>query len=529
MILLLLFIIFILILLLINEQKKSRNLSKTNTELSKYQGILDIDAEIAQRQASIKQQEDDALLTAKKIIAEAETELKSAREKKLEIISQAKDKATEIAEQSGTQFKYSQGEAEKIICQAKEQAKSIAGEAYTIKENADKYTSIVTAMLNKIDGYGNRYIIPGRTLLDDIADEYGYDNIAKDYKSAQMQISLMVETRTAADCDYVEPNRKKTAVDFVIDAFNGKVAVIISKIKKDNYGKLRQEMLDAFTLVNHNGNAFRNARIKRTYLDEWLNALRLGTLLYEMKERDKEEQRAIKEKMREEERARREIEKALRDAAKEESMLQKAMEKVKAQYDAASEEQKAKYEEQLKALEEKVKETEERKKRAQSMAEQTRRGHIYIISNIGSFGDGVYKIGMTRRIDPLDRVRELGDASVPFSFDVHAMIWSEDAPSLENAMHKHFALERINKINARKEFFRTTIANIRDEIEALGVNNIKWTMQSEAREYQESVALEKQFADAPEARDAWLVANTRNYDNTKVAALVGTEDETEDE
>ena len=108
MILLLLFIIFILILLLINEQKKSRNLSKTNTELSKYQGILDIDAEIAQRQASIKQQEDDALLTAKKIIAEAETELKSAREKKLEIISQAKDKANEIAEQSGTQFKYSQ-------------------------------------------------------------------------------------------------------------------------------------------------------------------------------------------------------------------------------------------------------------------------------------------------------------------------------------------------------------------------------------------------------------------------------------
>lgn len=87
------------------------------------------------------------------------------------------------------------------------------------------------------------------------------------------------------------------------------------------------------------------------------------------------------------------------------------------------------------------------------MAQQTRRGHVYIISNIGSFGESVFKIGMTRRLEPLDRVRKLGDASVPFLFDVHVMIFSEDAPMLERELHKRFAAHQVNRLNARKEFF----------------------------------------------------------------------------
>ncbi len=88
------------------------------------------------------------------------------------------------------------------------------------------------------------------------------------------------------------------------------------------------------------------------------------------------------------------------------------------------------------------------------MAQQTRSGHVYIISNIGSFGEDVYKIGMTRRLEPLDRVRELGDASVPFSFDVHAMIYSDDAPSLENHLHKVFNENRSIKLTHEKSFQR---------------------------------------------------------------------------
>ncbi len=122
------------------------------------------------------------------------------------------------------------------------------------------------------------------------------------------------------------------------------------------------------------------------------------------------------------------------------------------------------------------------------MAQQTKRGHVYIISNIGSFGENVFKIGMTRRLEPLDRVRELGDASVPFSFDVHAMIYSEDAPALERELHRQFTEYQVNQINPRKEFFKVPLAKVREAIEEEDVE-VHWTMAAEAWEYRESEAL----------------------------------------
>jgi DNA repair exonuclease SbcCD ATPase subunit len=210
-----------------------------------------------------------------------------------------------------------------------------------------------------------------------------------------------------------------------------------------------------------------------------------------------------KEQIREEEKARREIEKSLRDAEKEEETLQKAMDKVKAQMEQANEERRAKYEAQIAELEQKWKNAEERNQRALSMAQQTKSGHVYIISNIGSFGENVCKIGMTRRLDPLDRVRELGDASVPFAFDVHAMIWSNDAPALETTLHKKFALGQLNKVNYRKEFFRVSLQDIQEELEKSELE-IKWTMTAEAREYRESLAIEEALKDNPEAQKTWL-------------------------
>lgn len=99
------------------------------------------------------------------------------------------------------------------------------------------------------------------------------------------------------------------------------------------------------------------------------------------------------------------------------------------------------------------------------MAQQTKSSYVYIISNFGSFGDGVFKIGMTRRLEPLDRVRELGDASVPFTFDVHALIYSEDAPALEAELHRHFNEHRLNLVNNRKEFFRVDLDELKAKLE----------------------------------------------------------------
>ena len=123
------------------------------------------------------------------------------------------------------------------------------------------------------------------------------------------------------------------------------------------------------------------------------------------------------------------------------------------------------------------------------MAQQTRRGHVYIISNVGSFGDGIYKIGMTRRLEPLDRVKELGDASVPFPFDVHAMIESTDAPLLESALHDEFSLHRVNRVNKRKEFFHAPLAEIRRLVEARKID-AHWTMLADAAEYRETLVLQ---------------------------------------
>ena len=134
------------------------------------------------------------------------------------------------------------------------------------------------------------------------------------------------------------------------------------------------------------------------------------------------------------------------------------------------------------------------------MAQQTRMGHIYVISNEGSFGEGILKIGMTRRLDPMDRVKELGDASVPFEFDVHAMIRSDDAPSLEKELHHHFHEQRLNKVNNRKEFFRVPLQTVRQALEGKQLE-VSFTMMAEAREYRETKAIENM---PPEERAKYL-------------------------
>lgn len=151
-----------------------------------------------------------------------------------------------------------------------------------------------------------------------------------------------------------------------------------------------------------------------------------------------------------------------------------------AQVAAASEAQRAEFEAKLASLQEQLRQAEEKNQRALSMVQQTRTGHVYVISNIGSFGGDMFKIGMTRRLEPTDRVRELGDASVPFEFDVHA-IFSEDAPTLEKQLHRNFLRQQVNKVNPRKEFFRLAIADIKQELEVLGVQT-QWSMAAQARE-----------------------------------------------
>jgi hypothetical protein len=290
-------------------------------------------------------------------------------------------------------------------------------------------------------------------------------------------------------------------------------------VKHDNAGTLEQEIRDAFTLVNSNGKAFREARITEEYMASRLDELKWAAIAQQLKLEERDEQRRIKEQIREEEKARKEYERAMKEAAKEEEIIRKAMEKAQLQITQATAEQKEKYEKQLQELTQKLKEAEERNQRAISMAQQTRRGHVYVISNIGSFGEHVYKIGMTRRLEPLDRVRELGDSSVPFEFDVHAMIFNEDAPALESHLHKHFLMMQMNKVNHRKEFFKVDLAHIREEIEKFGLA-VKWTMTAEAREYHETLAIEKAIKENPVKKEDWIEKQLKLEPTTNITESV---------
>jgi len=393
-------------------------------------------------------------------------------------------------------------EAVRITDQAHKRAEEIAGDAYNALRNVDELKRTATAMRNIIDGYGDSYLVPARSLLDELAEDFGHTEAGERLRMAREASKAMIKSGQAASCDYAEANRRAIAINFVIDAYNGKVDSVLSRTKQDNYGKLEQEIRDAFTLVNAHGEAFRNARITETYLTSRLEELKWATIAMEIKDREKEEQRAIKERIREEERARKEFERAIKEAEREEEVVKKAIEKARKEIEAADGEKRAMYEAKLADLTQRLKDAEEKNQRALSMAQRTRMGNVYVISNVGSFGENIYKIGMTRRLEPLDRVRELGDASVPFEFDVHAMIPSQDAPKLEHDLHQRFLRSQVNKVNPRKEFFRLSIADIKATVEAMDIE-AKWTMSAEAADYRETLALEKRLAEDAEAAKTW--------------------------
>lgn len=455
----------------------------------------------------------DTTKTEAKRVAEVLDRLKgqAARLKKWQGIADADEHAARLVRDAETRFKEALESAERIRVTAQQHADALIlaaqNESSSLTADAQKTLKVtertLRALQNQIEGYGDQYLIPPHSLLDELANDFSHKQAGVELKRARDLTRLMIQNGTAGCCSYVEANRRSTAVNFVVDAFNGKVDSILSRVKSDNAGTLRQEIQDAFALVNVNGSAFRDASITEEFLAARLAELKWAAIAQQLKLDEREEQRRIKEQIRDEEKARKEYERAIREAAKEEDLIRRALEKAQSQLDHATAQQRANYERQIEELNQRLTDAESRNQRALSMAQQTKRGHVYVISNVGSFGEHVYKIGLTRRLEPLDRVKELGDSSVPFEFDVHALLFSEDAPALEHQLHKHFVTMQVNKVNYRKEFFRVDLAHIRDEIEALGLT-AQWTMTAQAREYRETLAIEKTIQEDPARREAWI-------------------------
>ena len=205
-----------------------------------------------------------------------------------------------------------------------------------------------------------------------------------------------------------------------------------------------------------------------------------------------QKQELEREKEREEREAQREYERAIKKALKDEEKAQEALEQKKREIaEAQTQEKIQKLQEQIQGLEKALVEARELRERAMSMAQQTKIGYVYVISNIGSFGKDVYKIGMTRRLDPMERVLELSNASVPFPFDVHTFIYSEDAPALEADLHRRFDAKKVNSINYRKEYFHVTLDEIKVALKEKGVD-AQFVDEPDAFQYRESMIKEQQ-------------------------------------
>lgn len=224
----------------------------------------------------------------------------------------------------------------------------------------------------------------------------------------------------------------------------------------------------------------------------FINAVKIEYNYYVKKEQARQEQLAIREQMRQEAEERKALEAERKKVVQEELKYNNEIEKLKEQLAEANDSELEKLNARILALQSQLADVVIKKEEISNLA-NGKAGNVYVISNLGSFGENIFKIGMTRRLNPQDRVNELGDASVPFKFDVHSFIFSDDAVSLENKLHSILNEKRVNKVNMRKEFFYTTV----DELEQL-VTEIEPTAEFNktmlAEEFRQSLSSSENYS-----------------------------------
>ncbi|MGE6786604.1 DUF4041 domain-containing protein [Ensifer adhaerens] len=271
-------------------------------------------------------------------------------------------------------------------------------------------------------------------------------------------------------------------IKLTLRAFNNECDAAVANVRWNNANAMERRILTAKERID-NLNASNSIFVTSDYLQLKLKELYLTHEYREKVKAEKEERAEAARLAKEEAKLIRDMEKA----EEEEAHYQRLLDKARAEAAAIVGPKLDTFSEQIKMLERDLAAAHAKVERAQAMAEKTRSGYVYIISNIGSFGDDVVKIGLTRRLDPADRVRELGDASVPFIFDTHAVIYSDDAPALERALHAEFEATRVNAQNYRKEFFRVGIEDVEAAVKRLAPN-APFFRDVEAQDYRETLA-----------------------------------------
>lgn len=337
---------------------------------------------------------------------------------------------------------------------------NFAAKRSELERDKDKFADVVSSFESR------------KVKYDDLSKENGF--LKQDLFNLSVQLKKMYRDQTAITQKQEEIYEKTNRL---AERYLGENVSWIGKgLTSNNFVLSKKRLLDA--IASCRGIGF-DIPVERE--EEFIQDLKKEYEEAVRKEYAREEQARIRAQIREEEKVAREYEKKQQDLDREIDAIRKALEK-------ALKEARDIHSAEVEYLQNRLKEAEENK-RAISQAQMTKSGHVYVLSNIGSFGENVFKIGMTRRLDPKERVYELSGASVPFPFDVHMMIASNDAPTLENLLHREFDKLRLNKVNRRKEFFHIDLDSIRKLVESQPgeVKIVEFQVEPIAEAYRQSL------------------------------------------
>jgi len=271
----------------------------------------------------------------------------------------------------------------------------------------------------------------------------------------------------------------------LLRAFNGECEEITDRVTYSNFEASRKRIVTSCEAISKLGKIM-DVAITTRYFNLKQEELALAFEYRQKKQQEKEEQKALREQMREEAKIQREIEESRKKIEKEQTHYRNALSNVMSQLENASGSDKDKLIAKKTELESELSDIEISLKDIDYREANQKAGYVYVISNIGAFGENIYKIGMTRRLDPTERIDELGDASVPFDFDIHAMIFSDNAPGLEAALHRAFEQRKLNWVNTRREFFNVTLDEIKEVVKINYDKTAEFTETAAAEQYRVS-------------------------------------------
>lgn len=404
-------------------------------------------------------------------------------------------------------------ELKKLLNPEQQEIANLVKEIDKLKIEKDKISKEVDKLFSKKQELSNKIKLKKKDLilLDDeiLMQEFGlykpiYDfESSEKYKQAIDNLRVvqkeMIKNKSAViysnnwTVDGSKAKGRKMTNDNIkqiIMAFNIECDNLIAKVKYNNIQGIQKRIEKTFERLNKL-NESNQVRLTSKYLECKLSELKLVHEYQVKKQEEKEEQKRIREELREEAKLKKELEEAKKNTLKDITHFENALSKLNEQLKSnnLSDEEIKNLQLKKEELEKNIDNLNLSLKDIDYRQENQRAGYVYIISNIGAFGKDVYKIGMTRRLEPMDRIDELGDASVPFNFDVHAMIFADDAPKLENALHKAFENKKLNMVNQRREFFNVTLEEIEKVVKENFDKTVEFKKEPEAEQFRQSLKI----------------------------------------